>query len=501
MSIEQSTDTTQEVTFQNYPFKHSYPELVSVYDYQRKRLTQNMTKINFVVTHGNCSDGFTSSTIVRMYLKSIGVDLATVTFFDAFHGSDFSKLPDMMKDKFVIICDFSFSKVLFDKMVDATHGNILVLDHHKTAQEALKDVLPGYLVFDMNHSGAFITWTYFFGFDNVPKAVLYVEDNDIWTKKLPKTLEFTAYMFSRKFDFDEYEKFFDDKYLTDVVFPTAEGMVLQNKANLAELTKSCIPQFIQTADGRYYFIACINSAGLLRSDLGNFVFTKYKNANLSMVYSHNQYVHSTSISYRSLDDKSDSTEIAKLNNGGGHRNASGCAVSFKVNTPPGRIIDSYRAYFMLDELYEADINYLQKNLKFLAINSATIKKHLVKYLMQDRFINVDGKIKNKDRESKGLPNFQEGMFCMRNRLDNPTYDCVYNGAYIWHYDGHNDINKITIKVLPNTFNIQTIIDLTENNLKGVINSNIKIVDLKNDLYEIETPNNINPNEIILRLCK
>lgn len=485
---DQSEIVTQEVTFQNYPFKHSYPELVSVYDYQRKRLTQNMTKINFVVTHGNCSDGFTSSTIVRMYLKSIGVDLGTVTFFDAFHGSDFSKLPDMMRDKFVIICDFSFSKVLFDKMVDATHGNILVLDHHKTAQEALKDVLPGYLVFDMNHSGAFITWTYFFGFDNVPKAVLYVEDNDIWTKKLPKTLEFTAYMFSRKFDFDEYEKFFDDKYLTDVVFPTASGMVLQNKTNLADLTKSCIPQFIQTSDGRYYFVACINSAGLLRSDLGNFVFTKYKNANLSMVYSHNQYVHSTSISYRSLDDRSDSTEIAKLNGGGGHRNASGASIPFMVTGPPGRLIDSYRAYFMLDDLYEVDVGNDTKSLKFLALNSSSVKKHLAKYLMQDRFINKDGEIKNKVRSLNSLPNFQEGMFCMRQRLENPTYDCVYTGAYVWHYDGHNDTYKTTVKVLPKTFYPTKIDELSE--------SVCKIVDLKNDLYEIETSGNITPVEIL-----
>lgn len=497
----QPTDTTilpavEEVTFRNYDFKHNYSELEVLYDFKNKNLTPNMNKINFVVTHGKCSDGFMSATIVRMWLKQNGVDLTNVFFYDAVYGNDFSKLPDMMKDKHVIICDFAFPKFLFDKMVDATNGNILILDHHKTAQKSLQDVNPEYLVFDMNHCGAFITWTYFFGFDNVPKAVLYVEDNDIWIKALPQTREFTAYMFSRKFEFEEYEKFFDDTYLIEEAFPVGTGMVIQNKSSLDILTKTCIPKFIQMPDNRYYFVACVDSA-LLKSDLGNFVFTTYKNANFSMVYSHNQYLENTSISYRSLDDRSDTTEIAKLNGGGGHRNASGALIPFKVSNPPGRLIDSYRTYFILDDLYETTmtINISGKILKFLALNSSTTKKHLANYLMQERFFNEDGALKNKNRIDNNLPGFQEGMFCMRNRLENPTYDCVYAGAYIWHYDGFKNVFKTTIKVLPDTFDIQKVKDLTTN-------VNIKIVDLKNGLYEIETPKDLfKPEDIIGLLLK
>lgn len=498
----QNLDTvvTKEVTFKNYKFVHDYPEL---YDFKNKSLTPNMKKINFVVTHGNCPDGFMSATIAQMWFKKNDIDLDTVTFYNAYYGSDFSKLPDMMKDKYVIICDFSFPKYLFDKMVTATNGNILILDHHVSAQKSLRDVEPQYLIFDMKHSGAFITWTYFFGFKNIPKAVLYVEDHDIWTKNLPQTDEFTAYMYSREFKFDVYERFFDDNFLIEEAFPIGTGMVMQNKANIASLNKSCIPQFIQTSDGRYYFVACINSAGILRSELGNFVLTTHKNANFSMVYSHNQYVNSTSISYRSLDHLSDSTEIAKFNGGGGHRNASGASIPFKVDTPPGKIIDKYRAYFMLNELYETSYgNNLTKKTNFLVLNASTTKKHLAKYLMQERYINDDGLIKNEPRISKNLPGYQEGMFCMRNKWENETYDCVYSGAYIWHYDGHNEKYKITVYVLPNTFDNEKITNFSSHSDIDNDNDNdIKIIDYKNGMYEIETSKHISPEQIISSLLR
>ena len=92
-------------------------------------------------------------TIVKKWLKTILLpeQLEKVTFIDACHGNDFSRLPEMMRDHYVVICDFSFPKILFDQMVIETKGNILVLDHHKTAQQELKDVESKYLMFDMKH--------------------------------------------------------------------------------------------------------------------------------------------------------------------------------------------------------------------------------------------------------------------------------------------------------------------------------------------------------------
>lgn len=494
-NTEDNAQSQANYTFLTYPFKHDHTELENVYDFSNKKLTQNKNKIDFVVTHGNCMDGFMSATIVRMYLESIGVDLSTVTFYNAYHGNDFANLVEMMQDKHVVICDFSFPVFIFEKMIKATNGNILILDHHKTAQKMLQTVPSEYVTFDMNHSGAFITWTYFFGFNNVPKAVLYVEDNDIWTKALPQTREFTAFVFAHepKFDFEEYKKLFDDRYLVEQVFPQGTGMVLQNDATIEQITKKTVPHFVQVG-GRYYMIACINSAGTLRSEIGNYVLSLFKNANFSMVYAHDPYTNVTSISYRSLDDRSDTTPIAKINGGGGHRNAAGAGINHIVTAPPGRIIDPYRAYYMLDSVYTVEI----AGKKFLFLNSSSTQKHLARYLMQERFFDVkdasdDGTQKNKKRIEAGLPGYQEGLYVMRNRTNNPELDEVYSGAVIWSYDGLTCRYKMYVKYLPGLFVQETVAMLAT--------ETITLRDLKDNLYELSHGSTFTAESIILSMME
>ena len=83
--------------YKQFEFKHSYPELNDTYDFENKQLTANMDKIDFVVSHGHCSDGFMSETIVRKWMDSKGIDTENVTFFKGYHGNDFSKLIEMME--------------------------------------------------------------------------------------------------------------------------------------------------------------------------------------------------------------------------------------------------------------------------------------------------------------------------------------------------------------------------------------------------------------------
>ena len=144
---------------EEYKFKFDYPELEEQYNFTSKQLVKD--KINFVISHGNCSDGMMSSTIVQKWMTENMIDISKVTFYHAIHDNDFSELLTIIRDKYVLICDFSFKKDLFDKMIIATNGNILILDHHKTALNELKYISPKFVTFDMNHSGAFITiWFY-----------------------------------------------------------------------------------------------------------------------------------------------------------------------------------------------------------------------------------------------------------------------------------------------------------------------------------------------------
>ena len=40
-----------------------------------------------------------------------------VTFVNAYHGTEYNNLVEKMENKYVLICDFSFKKDLFDQMI------------------------------------------------------------------------------------------------------------------------------------------------------------------------------------------------------------------------------------------------------------------------------------------------------------------------------------------------------------------------------------------------
>lgn len=480
--------------FNNYNFQQNYPELDNVYNFNSKTLTRNMSKINFVVTHGYCMDGFMSATIVHKYLSSIGTDMDNVTFVNTYYTADHTELIERMRGKYVLICDFSFKKDIFQKMIEAVEDkNILILDHHKTARAELQNIPQEYYVFDMNHSGAFITWTYLFGFHNIPKAVLYIEDNDIWTKKLPYTREFTAYLQTKEFEFEEYDKLYDDTYLANTVFAVGGGMVSLNDKYLKTLNDKAAARFM-IIGGRYYFVICIDNAGILHSEIGNYVLLQRPNANFSLVFMHNYHNNTTSVSYRSLDSMSDTTPIAAITGGGGHRNASGSTINHIVCSPPGQSIDQNRCFELLNYVYLSKYTTNQNNYTFIMLNSPTTKKHLAKYLMQERYIGDDGMYKNKSRSEKGLPGFQEGMFCMKSRLNDDTYNEAYDGSIVWHYDGYAKIYIAAIKTLPNILDkdkIKYYVDEMENNDSSdnpdYANNNIMIHELKDNLFVVSFP--------------
>ncbi len=475
----------------DYKYNYDYPDLETVYNFENKQLTPFKNKINYVVTHGNCTDGFMSATIVWRWFKEQGINTDTIKFYNAYHGSDFSVLPEQMRDKYVLICDFSFQKPLFNKMLETTHGNILVLDHHKTAKNNLENVDARYLTFDMNHCGAFITWTYFYGFNNIPKTILYVEDNDIWIKGLPCTEEFTAMIYGKKFEFEEYERFFDENYLMETVFPEGKGMVQQNNIYIQKLCKKGVPHFMEI-NNRYYFVPCLNSE-ILRSELGHNLLNVYKNANFSMIYTNDIFNGFTTISYRSLNDRSDSSIIAALSEGGGHRNASGSMIHYKISNPPGRIIDSSKAYWLMDNVYVITIN----DRKFIALNHGNMHTSMCQYLMQERY-HSDEKNRNKERYDNNLPGFQEGMFCMRTRSSDYKLNEYYHGAVVWVYDGFLNRYKLTIKFLPGYLeNVKNNINVFNKNI--VQEELIEYVEKKNDTCVLKFNKNYSL-ESVLKLC-
>lgn len=348
-----------------------FSDLEQVYKFNTKSIQPD--QVNFVVSHGKCPDGYTSTTIARKYIGDDAV------YVDAYHGSSDAKvdeLIDSMKDQTVLICDFSFKPEVFQRMIDITNGNILVLDHHKTAVEYLADFDEKYYVMDMNHSGAFITYVYFYGFVNIPHGVLYIEDTDIWKKSLPYTEEFSVYQNTLEFNYESYGKILVNECIPDML-ETGKVLLSQKTKIVGKYVKKSNIAFIKINEN-YYFVSLTVCENDYKSDIGNKCLKTYEFINFACVYSQKYPIGKTIFSLRSLDHRSDCSKIAKLHGGGGHRNASGCAVDSIVGCIPGRILSMNDAYTMIDNVYHVH----NDQYSFLVINTPIMKTSFVRYLMQ-----------------------------------------------------------------------------------------------------------------------
>lgn len=141
------------------------------------------------IYHGGCPDGFTSAWIVARSFGSTPVRLV--------EGRYGEPPPADVDGANVYIVDFSYPR---DQLLDLAGraATVTVLDHHKSAQEDLAGLDDAPLTyptlcveFDMDRSGAGITWDHFHpdDHDNRPWLVNYVEDRDLWRFKLPWTHE------------------------------------------------------------------------------------------------------------------------------------------------------------------------------------------------------------------------------------------------------------------------------------------------------------------------
>lgn len=74
-----------------------------------------------------------------------------------------------------------------------------MIDHHKTAHEDLAG-LP-FAEFDLEHSGAYLTWRHFFG-EPVPKFIRYLEERDLWRFNLPDSKGVSQELRAYPFDFE-----------------------------------------------------------------------------------------------------------------------------------------------------------------------------------------------------------------------------------------------------------------------------------------------------------
>lgn len=146
------------------------------------------------VLHHSDSDGFFAGYCAwRHYREALLHTPEHITFYKVQYNQPFPiDVDTLTADDTVFVLDFSYTRDILDP-VYAKVKELVVLDHHETAQEYLLGC--PYAIFDMTKSGALLAWEYFFPGQNPPQACLLVNDRDLWQWKFKKyTSAFEAWL-------------------------------------------------------------------------------------------------------------------------------------------------------------------------------------------------------------------------------------------------------------------------------------------------------------------
>lgn len=258
------------------------------------------------IYHKNCADGIGAAWVVKKELDH--VELVAAQYGDP---------PPDVAGRDVLIVDFSYRRPMLLEMAKSAR-RITVIDHHKTAEEDLKDIANGIpnlqVYFDMNHSGAVLTWKYFNGTIPAPRILQHIEDRDLWLFKLPKTREIMAGLFSYELSVELIDRYVTIFELIDSLYIDGVALLRQHNLNI---------DGIIAASKRYMYIGgiripVVNAPHYMASDIGSELS---KNEPFAATYFDSDGWRNFSL--RSQENGEDVSIIAKRYSGGGHKHAAG----------------------------------------------------------------------------------------------------------------------------------------------------------------------------------
>lgn len=223
----------------------------------------------------------------------------------------------------VIIVDFSFKPEVMEKVLLLTK-NIVWIDHHKTAFEyKYSEELRG--IRDSKFSGCELTWKYFYGKKEMPRAVELIGDRDKWAWKYGEvTANFNMGM--KLYDHQPEDKIWNRLFGLGAYFRLAEV------SDIIEEGKICIKfrnQFCKDYCNSYGFETVFENYKCFA--LGIYMFG-------SEAFGNRMKKYDICLSYEYVGDSwivglySDKVDVSKIaqkygkkygTSGGGHKSAAG----------------------------------------------------------------------------------------------------------------------------------------------------------------------------------
>lgn len=288
-----------------------------------------------VLYHSNCPDGIAAAFACWQAFRD------EAQYVPVSYGQEPPAVPS---DHNLYIVDFSYLEDTLKAMLAARIGRrtrgeyvVTVLDHHASAQRNLESLrrqeLPGLqIIFDMEESGASLTWKYLKtggwhpandpeaeGLEHsMPTFFKYVRDRDLWRWALPDSKAVSLAYWAIEKDFDTIELFAQDLDEANGYHRiVTQGQAMQRYA--AKLVEEQATRYtLRTVGG--YQVPVVNTTTLF-SEVGDFLCTSQPHIPFCAYY-FDRSDHKRQWGLRSRGSV-DVSVIAQQYGGGGHPGAAG----------------------------------------------------------------------------------------------------------------------------------------------------------------------------------
>ena len=268
--------------------------------------------------HANCADG-----IFAAYLTSYkfpGCELIPMRYQE--------QVPNISDEDDLVCVDYC-PEIEILKTIKPK--SLLVIDHHKSANESLKDFVPEYpfsYIYDVDECGSTLAWKYFYPNSPIPWILSYIRDRDLWKWELPDSRKVSACIASYPFNFDSCRKL----ELMGQEQCAVEGAAIVRYQD--KLIRQAVAQ-AREIEFHGYRVMSVNSS-VLQSEIGHELSKGYP---FAIIWFNQDKIKRFVYSLRSDENGVDVSEIAKAYGGGGHQHAASFSSPWHMEPDEARDAD------------------------------------------------------------------------------------------------------------------------------------------------------------------
>lgn len=291
--------------------------------------------MKYIFYHGSCYDGFGAAYAAW---KKFG---DSAKYIAVSYGKSIIDNHPLKEEDEVYIVDYSVPNDEFDDIASRV-SRLVLLDHHKTALERFIDPLPipddgifihknenVEVIFNMNKSGALITWEYFHPGTVVPKLVQFISDRDLWRFTFTATQPMHALLTSKEMNFGLWDSIMAEIEVDSSRLVGIGNSLLEMQAQI--VSDICKKTYMTEIAG--HVVPIVNTSSHW-SEIGNKLLILYPNAPFSASYT--DMPDGTRMYSLRSNASFDVSEIALQFGGGGHKQAAG--FKLKVTLQPEQLM-------------------------------------------------------------------------------------------------------------------------------------------------------------------